>query len=469
MTTQSLSTPRTPTTGMARVVAASSTGMALEAYDFLLYGSAAALVFNEVFFPDQDPLVGTMLAFLSYALGFFARPLGGVIFGHFGDRVGRKPLLIISLVMMGGATFAIGLLPTYSMIGIWAAVLLALLRIVQGVALGGEWGGAMLLVAERVPAHTRGRWTSLPEAGIPLGNLMATGVLAVLAATLTDDAFTSWGWRIPFLLSAVLLVAGYWIRSRVEDTPLFQDLAQDSRTHEQPAAAAHREAATSPARRAVSGDQKSPATDDGLVDSPLRTVVKHHKPQLLICAAARLSENVSYYVVTAFVLVYATEQNGVDKGVVLNALVIGNILQLLATPGFGLLSDKVGRRPVLLAGAAGTACWIWIFFALVDAGGGARIAIAILGGLLFHSALYGPQAAFFSEQFPTAVRYTGMSLAAQVTTVVGGAVAPLIATALLAKFDSWVPVGIYVVCVATVTLVGVALSRETNGRDLAEV
>jgi metabolite-proton symporter len=422
--------------GLARVVASSTTGMALEAYDFLLYGSAAALVFNKLFFPTEDPIVGTLLAFLSYALGFFARPVGGIVFGHFGDRIGRKPLLIISLVMMGGATFAIGLLPTYAMIGVWAAVALSALRLIQGFALGGEWGGAMLLVAERVPARRRGAWTSLPEAGIPLGNLIATGVLAVLAATLDDDAFLDWGWRIPFLLSAVLLVVGYWIRSKVEDAPLFVE------AHER---AEHAAAA----------------------EAPAKTVLRENRRELAACASARLTENIVYYVLTAFILVYAVERSGVDKGIVLNALVLANVIQLFATPFFGALSDKLGRRPVLLGGAIGTGCWIWVFFWLLDTGNSALVFVAMVGGLIFHSALYGPQAAFFAEQFPTAVRYTGMSISAQVTTVIGGAIAPLIAIALLGAFDSSIPVAIYVVGAAVITVIGVGLAKETHRRDLA--
>ncbi|GCE44697.1 MULTISPECIES: MFS transporter [Rhodococcus] len=428
--------PPTSRRGLARVVASSTTGMALEAYDFLLYGSAAALVFNKLFFPAEDPIVGTLLAFLSYALGFFARPIGGLVFGHFGDRIGRKPLLIISLVLMGGATFAIGLLPTYAAIGVWSAIALSALRLIQGFALGGEWGGAMLLVAERVPARRRGAWTSLPEAGIPLGNLIATGVLAVLAATLDDDAFLDWGWRIPFLLSAVLLVVGYWIRSKVEDAPLFVE------AHEQ-------------AEKAVAEE------------APARTVLREHRRELAACASARLTENIVYYVLTAFILVYAVERSGVDKSVVLNALVLANVIQLVATPFFGALSDKLGRRPVLLGGAIGTAVWIWIFFWLLDTGSSPLVFLAMVGGLIFHSALYGPQAAFFAEQFPTRVRYTGMSISAQVTTVIGGAIAPLIAIALLGAFDSSIPVAIYVVTVAVITTIGVGLAKETHRRDLA--
>ncbi|MCC9180226.1 MFS transporter [Mycolicibacterium mageritense] len=420
-------------TGLVRVVAASSTGMALEAYDFLLYGSAAALVFNKLFFPTVDPLIGTLLAFLSYALGFFARPLGGLVFGHFGDRIGRKLLLIISLVMMGTATFAIGLLPTYASVGILAPLMLSTLRLIQGFALGGEWGGAMLLVAERVPAHKRGTWTSLPEAGIPLGNLIATAVLAVLSATLNDAAFLEWGWRIPFLLSAVLLVLGYWIRTTVQDAAIFAE-----------------------------------AREHAVNEAPVKVVLRTRRRELIQCASARLTENVAYYILASFAIVYAVENSGVDKSVVLNALVVANVVQLFATPFFGALSDRIGRRPVIIAGALGTAGWIWIFFALLDTGGSIAVCAAIVVGLIFHSALYGPQAAYFAEQFETNSRYTGMSIAAQVTTVVGGAIAPLLATALLAQYDSSIPIAVYIVVVAVITVAGVWWSQETYRRDLRE-
>lgn len=435
----SVQTPSEPTKSerrtLARVVAASSTGMALESYDFLLYGSAAALVFNKLFFPTTDPLVGTLLAFLSYALGFFARPLGGLVFGHFGDRMGRKPLLIISLLLMGGATFAIGLLPTYAAVGVWAPIMLSLLRLIQGFALGGEWGGAMLLVAERVPARRRGTWTSFPEAGIPFGNLLATAVLAVLAGTLDDEAFLNWGWRIPFLLSAVLLVLGYWIRSRVQDAPALLKALEQANSEER---------------------RHAPAVE----------VLRIHRREIVQCGSARLSENVVYYVITAFVLVYAVQTLDVSKTVVLNALVIGNVVQIIATPTFGALSDRIGRRPVFIIGAIGSAVWIWVFFALLDTRSSLMIGIAIVVALVFHSALYGPQAAFFAEQFPTTVRYTGMSISAQVTSIIGGAIAPLIATALLSAYGSSTPVALYIVFVSMCTVAGVLWAKETNRREL---
>jgi MFS family permease len=429
------STPARTRPGLGRVVTASAAGMTLESYDFLVYGSAAALVFNKLFFPAHDPLVGTMLAFLSYALGFFARPLGGLVFGHFGDRIGRKPLLIVTLLLMGAATFAIGLLPTYSRIGVWAVVALCALRLIQGFALGGEWGGAMLLIAEQVPTRRRGLWTSVAEAGIPLGNLIATGALAVLAGVLDDAEFLSWGWRIPFLASAVLLGVGFWVRQKVEDAPLFL---------------------------ATRGNADEPTR------APALTVLRRFPRQLLVCAAARLTENIVYYVLTAFVIVYVVEHNGGGKSTVLGALVVANLAQIMATPGFGWLSDRIGRRPVLLIGAVGTAVWAFAFFWLLDTRSPGLITLAMTGGLIFHSALYGPQAAFFAEQFDTSVRCSAMSLGAQVPTLVGGSIAPFIATALLAAFGSGTAIACYVLIAALLTTVAVLVTRETRDRDLTQ-
>lgn len=435
--TEQTTAPAATTKDLRQVATASISGMALESYDFLLYGSAAALVFNRLFFPTEDPLVGTLLAFVSYALGFFVRPLGGLVFGHFGDRIGRKPLLIISILLMGGATFAIGLLPTFAAIGVWAAIVLSLLRMVQGFALGGEWGGAMLLIAERVPGSRRGWWTGLAEAGIPLGNLLATGVLFVLSTAMDEEAFLAWGWRIPFLLSAVLMIVGYWIRRRVSEAPLFEQSRAEVATR----------------------------TAKGV--SPIRSVFRSYKKPLAVAASARLTENISYYVIVSFVIAYVVQHDGYEQGLVLGALVFGNVAQMVATPLFGRLSDRIGRRPVILIGAIGMGVWIFAFFPLIDTGSAGLVALAIVVGLIFHSALYGPQAAYFAEQFDTPVRYTGMSMAAQLTTIIGGAVAPLIATALLAAFGSALPVSVYVLVAAVLTVIGTVVARETNRRDLA--
>jgi metabolite-proton symporter len=427
---------RTP---FARVVAASLVGTTVEWYDFFLYGSAAALVFNAVFFPESDPLTGTLLAFTTYAVGFVARPLGGLVFGHYGDRVGRKRLLVLSLLLMGGATFAIGLLPTHAAIGAAALLLLTLLRVVQGFALGGEWGGAVLLVSEHgSPAH-RGFWASWPQAGAPGGNLLATAVLAVLAATMSDAAFLAWGWRIPFLLSGVLVLIGLWVRLAVSESAVFQE-------------AAARSAGSGLAERA-----------------PVLGVVRHHWREVLVAMGVRMAENISYYIVTAFILVYATQQAGLSDGQVLNAVLIASAVHLVTIPAWGALSDVVGRRPVVALGAVGVSLWMFAFFPLIDRGTFGAVVLAATVGLVLHGALYGPQAAFFSELFGTRVRYSGASIGYQLASIAAGGLAPLIATALLAAYGSGLPVAVYVAGSGVLTLVAVLASRETRGRDLRAV
>ncbi|MGX7829723.1 MFS transporter [Actinokineospora sp. 24-640] len=435
-----MSTAAAPPTRMGRVVAASLVGTAVEWYDFFLYGSAAALVFNKLFFPQSDPLVGTMLAFLTYALGFVARPLGGLVFGHFGDRLGRKKLLMVSLVMMGVATAAIGLLPTYADIGVWAAVLLTVLRLVQGFAIGGEWSGAVLLVSEHGSPRRRGFWASWPQAGVPIGNLLATAVLALLAATMDDETFLAWGWRVPFLLSAVLIGLGYWIRSSIEDAPVFTE-------------------ARAKAEAAGGEDRRMPALE----------ALRRHPKQIAVCISARMVENISYYIITAFVLTYVTTHLRLDKSVALNALLLANVVHLIAIPAFGALSDRVGRRPVYLAGTIGMGVWATVFFPLLDTRDGWLLTLAVVGGLLVHAAMYGPQAAFFAEQFDTAVRYSGTSIGYQVSSIIAGSLAPLVATALLSHYGSATPITLYVIVAAVISTAGVLAAAETRHRDLAEV
>ncbi|MFF3737681.1 MFS transporter [Streptomyces sp. NPDC002566] len=434
-----------PPANLKRIVTASLIGTTIEWYDFFLYGSAAALVFNKLFFPDSDPLVGTLLSFLTYAVGFAARPLGALVFGHFGDRLGRKKLLVLSLLLMGGATFAIGLLPTHASVGTAAPVLLTLLRLVQGFALGGEWGGAVLLVSEHGDARRRGFWASWPQTGAPAGQLLATGVLSLLTAVLSDAAFVSWGWRIPFLLSGVLVIVGLWIRLSVDESPVFrQALAQaEARKATQAAADAEK--------------------------LPLVSVLRHHWRDVLVAMGARMAENISYYVITAFILVYATTSAGVSKQTALNAVLIASAVHFAVIPAWGALSDRIGRRPVYLVGAVGVGLWMFPFFTLVDTGRFGSLVLAVTVGLVLHGAMYAPQAAFFSEMFATRMRYSGASIGAQFASVAAGAPAPLIATALLADYDSSTPIALYVIAAVLLTVVAVASAKETRLRDLADV
>ncbi|MFJ3175416.1 MFS transporter [Streptomyces roseus] len=425
---------RTSPSGIRRIVAASLVGTTIEWYDFFLYGTAAALVFNKLFFPTSDPLTGTLIAFITYAIGFLARPLGGVVFGHFGDKVGRKKLLVLSLLMMGGATFAMGLLPTYASIGVGAPVLLTVLRLVQGFALGGEWGGAVLIVSEHGGAEHRGFWASWPQSGAPGGNLLATGVLALLAGVQSDAAFLAWGWRVPFLLSGVLVIVGLWIRLSVSESPVF--LA---------------------AQAARQGREE---------DAPVVQVFRRSWRQVLTAVGTRFGENISYYVLTSFLLVYVTVHLGLPKSTALNAVLIGSAVHFVTIPAWGALSDRIGRRPVTLIGAAGMALWAFAFFALVDSESFAVITVAVTAGLLLHGAMYGPQAAFISEMFDTEVRYSGASMGSQLASIVAGALAPLIAVELLKDYGSSVPVSLYLCAAAVVTTLTVAFARETRGRDL---
>ncbi|WP_433293706.1 MFS transporter [Actinoplanes sp. CA-030573] len=423
-------------TGIGKVVFASLIGTAVEWYDFFLYGSAAALVFGSQFFPKSDPVTGTLLAFGTYALGFVARPLGGVVFGHFGDRVGRKKMLVVSLLTMGLATFAIGLLPTYAGIGVAAPLLLLLCRLVQGFAVGGEWGGAVLMAAEHGDDARRGFWSSWPQAGVALGNLLATAVLWVLALAQPDDAFDAWGWRIPFLLSAVLVLTGLWVRLSIEESPLFRE-AQ----------------ATMPRDR-----------------RPLLEVVRRYPREIVLAMGMRLAENIAYYLFTVISITFLTTYAGTtaDKDTILTALVIGSAVQFIVIPLIGALSDRVGRRPLYLAGAIGVALWIYPFLKLVGTRSAGPITLAVVVGLLLHALMYAPQAAFFAELFGTTVRYTGASVGYQLASILAGAPAPIIALKLLGDTDdpNLTAVAVYMGIASLLTVAAVLAARETARSSL---
>ncbi len=429
---------RTP---IAKVVFASLVGTAVEWYDFFLYGSAAALVFGALFFPSSDPLTATLLAFGTYALGFAARPLGGVVFGHFGDRVGRKKMLVTALLLMGFATVAIGLLPTYASIGIAAPILLLACRLVQGFAVGGEWGGAVLMAAEHGDPERRGFWTSWVQAGVPLGNLLATGVLWVLAAVQSDETFLAWGWRIPFLLSAVLVLIGLYVRLTLEESPVFA------------------EAKSELSARQSSGEKSH---------LPIVEVIKRYPREVAVAMGMRMAENISYYVFTVVVITYVTTYLAADKGVVLTGLLVGAAVQFVWIPLIGAASDRVGRRPLYLAGAVGVGAWSWVFFDLVETLDGSKVVLAIVVALMLHSLMYAPQAAFFSELFGTSVRYTGASVGYQLASIFAGALAPILALKLLGTVEerNTGALAVYVSIASVISVIAVLAARETKSSSL---
>jgi MFS family permease len=411
---------------LRRAYAASLSGTALEYYDFAAYSVAAATVFGDLFFPSGDDLVGTMAAFSTYAVGYLARPVGGFVFGRLGDRLGRKKILVYTLLLAGIATTLIGVLPTHDAIGGTAAVLLVLLRFLQGVAVGGEWGGAVLLSSEYGDPRRRGFWASAAQIGPPAGTLIANGVLALLSATLTDAAFSSWGWRVAFLLSAVLVIFGLWLRLRLEETPVFRQIAD---LGERPSA-------------------------------PLSEVAGRERRALVAGILVRVCPDVLYSLFTVFTLTYITSELGMSRGQGSAAVMIGSACQLVLMPAFGALSDRMNRRRLYLYGTVAAAVWPFLFFPLIGGGSFLLLVLGTVVALAIHALLYGPQAALITEQFSPRLRYTGSSLAYTLAGVIGGAPAPLILTALLAAVGSWWIIAAYLVLTAVLTGIGVALARD---------
>ncbi|AZI35664.1 putative major facilitator superfamily transporter [Caenibius tardaugens NBRC 16725] len=423
---------------LRKVVGASMAGTVVEWYEFFLYGTAATLVFGKLFFPQTgNELDGVIAAFATYAVGFIARPLGGIVFGHIGDRIGRKSLLQFSLVLIGVSTFLMGCLPTFSTIGYWAPVLLVLLRFIQGFALGGEWGGAVLLVAENSPNHSRAFWGSFPQAGVPLGNLLATVVLLVLSAFLSEDAFLSWGWRVGFWLSVVIVAVGYYIRTQVTDSPIFE------------AAKAEAE------ERAHEGY--------GLVE-----VFRRYPRGVFTAMGLRVGENILYYMVVTFSITYLA-YIGVDTTDILALLFCAHILHVLIIPVFGALADRIGRKPVYMLGAALTMLWPFLAFPMFMTERLPIILGAIFIGMIVHALMYAAQPALMAEMFPTRMRYSGVSLGYQVTAIFAGSWAPLIGTALLREYNHWTPIAFYILGAGFISLVSAIVMRESRGVSLLAI
>jgi MFS family permease len=425
---------------LRRTVAASVVGTIAEYYDFFIYGTASALVFNRIFFPEVDPLVGTLAAFSTYAVGFFARPLGGLVWGHVGDRVGRKRALVFTLLLTGLGTFAVGLMPTYEQIGIWAAVILVLIRLVQGFGVGGEQGGAVLLTAEAAPAGRRGFYASLVQLGSPAAYLVPTILFSTLQSTLSEDAFLSWGWRVPFLLSALVVVIGLWIRSRIDESETFK---------------AARE------RRADS-------------QAPLRHLFTHHRGVLVGGFFAKFAEAAVFPFYTAFLVAYAN-YNDVDSTVILNAVIVAIVAELLLLPVWGRLTDRLGRRPVMLTLAVVNLILVVPAFLAVHTENFWVMAVLLTAGLAVgHAGTYAPQASYFPELFDSASRYSGVSVVWQFGAMVASGPFTVVATALLvAGHGHWRWVAVYTGALIVCTIVAVALLPETapgrrGGREYAD-
>ncbi|WP_396328366.1 MFS transporter [Burkholderia anthina] len=414
----------TPPSGLhVRVLAASLAGSAIEWFDYFLYGTVAALVFNKLFFPNFDPIVGLLLSYLSFSLTFFVRPIGGVVLSHIGDRIGRKKTLVLTLSMMGSATVLIGCLPTYGMIGAWAPVLLVLLRIIQGIGISGEWGGALLLAYEYAPKHRKALYACVPQLGVPLGMLLAT-LAMTLMSLLPDQDFLSWGWRVPFVLSAALVFLGLWIRRGIGETPEFSEAKKRGRVER----------------------------------APIVETLRHHWRGVLVATGAKIVETAPFYVFTTFVVSYATGTLTYNRVTVLNAITLAAVVTCIAVPFMGWLADRVGSRIVYLGGAVLMAAFAGPYFMLLDIGRPWAITLATVVSVgVIWAPIVATLGTIMARIFTTEVRFTGITLGSQIGAAVAGGTAPLIATWLLrASNGSWVSVAVYIVACAAISFVSVA-------------
>jgi MFS family permease len=432
----------TETRSIRRVAATSLASASIEWYDFYIYGTAAALVFPTVFFPaDMPPFLALIASFSTFAVGFFARPVGGILFGHYGDRVGRKKVLVVALLIMGTGTTLIGVLPTYAMVGPLAPILLIVLRFVQGLAIGGQWGGAMLLATESAPAHKRGLYGSFAQAGAPVGVILANLAFLIVNDRVSQEEFMAWGWRIPFILSIALIGLSIFVQLRLEETPAFTQLAQ-----------------VTPPTSTVNPPTRSPVFE----------ALRLYPKEIALAAGAFMAVQVTYYILITWVIAYGTGPLGphLSRGTMLAGVMIGAVAMAPALLLSGIISDRFGRRGIYMAGAALLAPWGFVVFPLIDTGSLLWIGVAIGVGQIFVAMMYGPQAAFLAEMFSTHVRYSGASLGYQFGAIFGGALAPIIATQLLATYGTTTGVSWYIAAACAITLVSVSMLRETRGADL---
>ena len=430
-------------TNMRKVALTSLAGTSIEWYDFFLYGAAAALIFPKAFFPEATPAMALILSFGTFAAGFIARPVGGIIFGHFGDRIGRKKTLIIALLLMGISSTMIGLLPTYAMIGIAAPILLTVLRFAQGIAIGGQWGGAMLLVTESAPADKRGYYGAFAQAGAPVGVILANLALIITSSLVSEDFFLTWGWRIPFIASVILIGISLYIQLNLEDTKAFKELETSNREKQEAEAA------------------------KTIIRSPILEALRKYPKRIVLAAGAFLSVQVTFYILIAFLLAYGVASAEMSRDDMLTAILIAAAAMVPLQFMFSAYSDRHGRRGIFMLGAGLTAVWAFIIFPLVDTGNFYLIVLAITGGLTFLAMMYGPQAAFFTELFSTEVRYSGASLGYQLGAIIGGAFAPMIAVTLWTEYGIfWVSV--YIAFASLLALLSVFMLTETYKSDLSD-
>ena len=426
---------------MRKVALTALAGTSIEWYDFFLYGAAAALIFPAAFFSeDIPPATALILSLLTFAAGFIARPIGGIIFGHFGDKIGRKKTLISALMLMGISSTLIGLLPTYAMIGVAAPILLTLLRFAQGLAIGGQWGGAMLLVTESAPSNKRGYYGAFAQAGAPIGVILANLALIVTSALVSEEFFNTWGWRIPFLASALLIVISMYIQLNLEDTEAFKELA------------AHR-------------NEQEKDEQTVIEKSPVIEAIRKYPKRIVLAAGAFLNIQVTFYILIAFLLAYGVQSANMERDDMLTAVLIASGIMVPVQFLFSSYSDRHGRRGIFMLGAVLSGLWAFAVFPLVDTGNFWLIVLAVSGGLVFLAMMYGPQAAFFTELFSTEVRYSGATLGYQFGAILGGAFAPTIAVKLWTELDIFF-VSVYMAFSALLTLLSVMALTETYRSDL---
>jgi MFS family permease len=418
---------------LRKAVIAATIGTTIEWYDFFIYGTAAGLVFGKLYFPNEDPLTATLAAFGTYFIGFIGRPIGAAVFGHYGDRIGRKATLIATLLAMGIATFLIAFVPTYASIGIWGAVILTLLRVIQGIGVGGEWGGSVLIAMEWARTHnSRGLVASWPQFGVPSGLFLSN--LAVLAfSAWSGDQFPVWGWRIPFALSIILVGIGLWVRLGILETPTFQKLVAENRIER----------------------------------APIVEVIKRQPKEIILSALARMSEQAPFYVFTAFVFSYGVGTLKISRDLILSAVLVASLVSFVSIPLFGHISDRIGRRRMYLIGAAVMGLFGFLYFGMLDTAIPSAVFIAIVLSLIPHDIQYGPQAALIAEAFTPRLRYSGASLGYQLASIIAGGPAPIIATALFAHYHSGYAVAVYIAGCAAITLIATSFMPDYTGRDIS--